>query len=197
MPCPSIRWTARSSPGDHGELNTAAGMPRNGRVFPSYDILVTITLREGARMTRHNRLGVLTAASLFALSLGVGAVFAAGEPDPKPTSPPAQKSGGEPKAKAGSKKKKEQKSEQEFRDQYRARLRAGAGRRIRRGVRGLQGARRRTIIPTSRTISATRRASSATTTSRRSGTSARSPPIRSTCAPASTTACGTSSRATC
>ena len=66
-----------------------------------------------------HRLAVLTAASLFTLSLGIGSVFAAGEPDPKPTGPSSQKSGGAPKAKAGSKKKKEQRSEQEFRDGYR------------------------------------------------------------------------------
>jgi len=67
----------------------------------------------------HNRLGVLIAASLFALSVTAGAAYAAGEPDPKPTSPPS-KSSGEPKVKSGQKKKKEHKSEQEFRDGYRA-----------------------------------------------------------------------------
>ena len=68
-----------------------------------------------------HRLAVLTAASLFTLSLGVGSVFAAGEPDPRPTNPPPPGSSGPPKAKQGStKKKKQQKSEQEFRDQYRA-----------------------------------------------------------------------------
>ena len=56
--------------------------------------------------------------------------------------PSAQKPAAQPKAKAGTKKKKDQKSEQEFRDGYRARLRAGAGRRLRRRLRGLQGARR-------------------------------------------------------
>ena len=66
-----------------------------------------------------HRLAVLTAASLFTLSLGIGSAFAAGEPDPRPTNPPNQ-SGGDSKAKTGSKKKKEQKSEQQFRDQYRA-----------------------------------------------------------------------------
>jgi tetratricopeptide (TPR) repeat protein len=69
----------------------------------------------------HRRLAVLTAASLFTLSLGVGSVFAAGEPDPRPTNPPPPSStGSQPKAKTGSTKKKQQKSEQEFRDQYRA-----------------------------------------------------------------------------
>ena len=66
-----------------------------------------------------HRLAVLTAASLFTLSLGIGSVFAAGEPDPRPTNPPSRSSG-EPKAKTGSKKKKDQKSEQEFRNEYRA-----------------------------------------------------------------------------
>ncbi len=68
-----------------------------------------------------HRLAVLTAASLFTLSLGVGAVFAAGEPDPRPTNPPPpSSSGGQPKGKTGATKKKQQKSEQEFLDQYRA-----------------------------------------------------------------------------
>jgi tetratricopeptide (TPR) repeat protein len=67
-----------------------------------------------------HRLAVLTAASLFTLSLGIGGVFAAGEPDAKPSSSSApSKSGGEPKAKTGSKKKKDQRSEQDFRDGYR------------------------------------------------------------------------------
>lgn len=67
-----------------------------------------------------HRLAVLTTASLFTLSLGIGAVFAAGEPDPRPTNPPAPSSSTPPKAKTGSTKKKQQKSEQEFLDQYRA-----------------------------------------------------------------------------
>jgi tetratricopeptide (TPR) repeat protein len=70
-------------------------------------------------MTRY-RLGVLTAATLFAASLGVGSVLAAGEPDPRPTNPPSS-SGGTSKPKQGSnKKKKQEKTEQEFRSQYRA-----------------------------------------------------------------------------
>jgi len=68
-------------------------------------------------MSRH-RLAVLTAVSLFTLSVSAGALMAAGEPDPKPTNPPAKSSGD--KSKSGQKKKKEQKSEQEFRDGYRA-----------------------------------------------------------------------------
>ena len=67
-------------------------------------------------MTR-NRLGTLTAATLFTLSLGVGAAFAAGEPDPKPSNPSSGSS--QPKAKEGAKKKKKQQSEQQFRDGYR------------------------------------------------------------------------------
>jgi tetratricopeptide (TPR) repeat protein len=81
-------------------------------------------------MTRHNRLGVLAAASLFALSVSIGAAVAAGEPDPpssrnpgpmpqqKPAAQPTQPS--PPKSGQKQKKKKEQKSEQEFRDGYRA-----------------------------------------------------------------------------
>jgi tetratricopeptide (TPR) repeat protein len=65
-------------------------------------------------MTRYHRLGVLAAAFLFALSLGVGSVLAAGEPEPSP-----------PKGDVKSKKKTngkgdQKKSEQEFRDHYRA-----------------------------------------------------------------------------
>jgi tetratricopeptide (TPR) repeat protein len=66
-------------------------------------------------MTGH-RFAVLITASLFALSLGVGAALAAGEPDP-----PSRKSAPVQKQKSDSKKKKkEEKSEQEFRDGYRA-----------------------------------------------------------------------------
>ena len=78
-------------------------------------------------MTR-NRLAVLTTASLFALSLGVGAALAAGEPDPpgaRNPGPPQNPSSGSrgttgSKTTTGSKKKKDQKSEREFLDQYRA-----------------------------------------------------------------------------
>src|SRR3989440_3663671 len=66
-----------------------------------------------------HRLAALTAVSLFTLSLGIGSVFAAGEPDPRPANPPPSSSS-QPKAKTGATKKKQQKSEQEFRDQYRA-----------------------------------------------------------------------------
>ena len=72
-------------------------------------------------MTR-NRFAVLTAASLFALSIGAGAVLAAGEPDPpssrNPNPPQKQVPAGQQKT--DTKKKKDQKSEQEFRDGYRA-----------------------------------------------------------------------------
>ena len=67
-------------------------------------------------MTRYNRLGVLTAASLFALSVTAGAALAAGEPDPKGPSP----SSNQPKSKDSKKKKNQKKTEQEFRDGYRA-----------------------------------------------------------------------------
>jgi tetratricopeptide (TPR) repeat protein len=63
-------------------------------------------------MNRLSRLGVLAAASLFALSVSVGAAVAAGEPEPRnppPSSSPAKKD-----------TKKKKKSEQEFRDGYRA-----------------------------------------------------------------------------
>jgi tetratricopeptide (TPR) repeat protein len=62
-------------------------------------------------MTRSHRLGVLTAASLFVLSLGAGAVLAAGDPDPPAPSQSQQKK---------DTKKKKKKTEQEFRDGYRA-----------------------------------------------------------------------------
>src|ERR1051325_4095017 len=74
---------------------------------------------QGGSLMTH-RLAVLTAVSLFTLSLGVGAVFAAGEPDPRPTNPPPPSSTGQPKGKTGATKKKQQKSEREFLDQYRA-----------------------------------------------------------------------------
>jgi tetratricopeptide (TPR) repeat protein len=64
-------------------------------------------------MTLSNRLGVLTAASLFAVSVTAGAAIAAGDPEPK--APPQSQQKSDTK-----KKKKEKKSEQEFRDGYRA-----------------------------------------------------------------------------
>ena len=69
-------------------------------------------------MTRFNRLGALIVALLFALSLGVGSVLAAGDPEPSP--PKSDVKGG--KKKSGDKDKKEdkKKSEQQFRDGYRA-----------------------------------------------------------------------------
>src|SRR3954452_13085202 len=71
-----------------------------------------------------NRLGMLTAASLLAVSLGAGGAFAAGDPDPPgsrnpgPIQQPAGPKG--TKDTATKKKKNDQKSEQEFRDGYRA-----------------------------------------------------------------------------
>ena len=74
-------------------------------------------------MTRRNRFAVLTTASLFVLSIGAGAVLAAGEPDPpssrNPNPPQKQAPAGQQKTDT-TKKKKQQKSEQEFRDGYRA-----------------------------------------------------------------------------
>src|ERR1044072_7849942 len=74
-------------------------------------------------MIRLGRLSVLTTASLFALSLGVGAALAAGEPDPPRARNPGPSSSQKPasgqKESTGS-KKKQKKSEQEFLDQYRA-----------------------------------------------------------------------------
>jgi tetratricopeptide (TPR) repeat protein len=66
-------------------------------------------------MTRYHRLGVLAVAFVFALSLGVGSVLAAGEPEPSPPKGDV-KSG---KKKSGN-KGDQKKSEQEFRDRYRA-----------------------------------------------------------------------------
>ena len=70
-------------------------------------------------MSNRLRLGVLTAASLFALSVTAGAVLAAGDPDPARTNP-GPSSGQQQKSTKDSKKKKDKKSEQEFRDGYRA-----------------------------------------------------------------------------
>lgn len=75
-------------------------------------------------MTHRNRVAALTTASLFALSLGVGAVLAAGEPDPvgarNPGPAQTQKPAAGPKESGTEKKKKnDKKSEQDFRDGYR------------------------------------------------------------------------------
>jgi TolA-binding protein len=75
-------------------------------------------------MKNPNRLGMLTAALLFAISIsGIGVVFAAGEPDPpgsrnpgpitQPTAPKGTKD-------SSAKPKKRKTSDQEFRDGYRA-----------------------------------------------------------------------------
>src|SRR5947209_18866230 len=70
------------------------------------------------------RLGAVTVASLFALSLGVsGAIAAGGEPDTPGSRNPnpiqQQKPPGQTKESAEQKKKKQQKSEQDFREGYR------------------------------------------------------------------------------
>ena len=115
-------------------------------------------------MTRRNRFAVLTTASLFALSLGVGAAFAAGEPDP-----PGAAARGHETAKAG-RRPKESTQEEEGQE-----VRAGIPRRLPRApTRWCRRANTRrpsrpssrsmpTTRRTSRTTSATRRASSATT----------------------------------
>jgi len=73
-------------------------------------------------MTRY-RFAVVTTASLFALSLGVGAALAAGEPDPPGSRNPGpvqqQKPAGQQKTDK-KKKKDQERSDQEFRDGYRA-----------------------------------------------------------------------------
>src|SRR3954451_3403747 len=66
------------------------------------------------------RLGTLIVASLFALSLGAGALAAGGSggpPDSRDPNP-IKKESGEPRTKTGQKSKKERKSEQDFRDGY-------------------------------------------------------------------------------
>jgi tetratricopeptide (TPR) repeat protein len=67
-----------------------------------------------------HRLGTLAAASLFALSLPLGAALAAGEPDPPPRNPPPTQKNNPPSQGIKEKKKNDQKSEQDFRDGYRA-----------------------------------------------------------------------------
>ena len=70
-------------------------------------------------MSNRLRLGVLTAASLFALSVTAGAALAAGDPEPRPNSGPSPSSQQQQKSTKDT-KKKQKKSEQEFRDGYRA-----------------------------------------------------------------------------
>ena len=67
-------------------------------------------------MTRCRRLGVLTAASLFALSIAAGAALAAGDPEPRGPSQGSSQQKSAPKKDT----KKKKKTEQEFRDGYRA-----------------------------------------------------------------------------
>jgi TolA-binding protein len=75
-------------------------------------------------MKNLNRLGMLTAASLFAMSIsGIGVVFAAGDPEPPssrnpgPITQPAAPKGTKD---TSTKPKKKKTTEQEFRDGYRA-----------------------------------------------------------------------------
>ena len=72
-------------------------------------------------MTRQ-RLAVLTTASLFCLSLAVGAAFAAGEPDPPGSRNPnpVTKQAPAGQQKTEKRKKKQERSDQQFRDGYRA-----------------------------------------------------------------------------
>ena len=71
-----------------------------------------------------HRLGMLTAASLFAISVsGIGVVFAAGDPDPpgsRNPGPVTQPSGPKGTKDTSTKPKKKKTTEQEFRDGYRA-----------------------------------------------------------------------------
>ncbi len=100
-----------------------------------------------------HRLGVVTLASLFALSLGVGgAIAAGGEPRPagqsRSESDPAAEAG---RPAEGNHDAAEEKEGTEIRAGFprrlSPRLHAGAGRRIRGGLRGLQGTRCRRRSP--------------------------------------------------
>jgi tetratricopeptide (TPR) repeat protein len=76
-------------------------------------------------MKNLNRLGMLTAASLFAISIsGIGVVFAAGDPDPPGSRNPGPIKQESPASKgtkdSSAKPKKKKTSDQEFRDGYRA-----------------------------------------------------------------------------
>ena len=75
-------------------------------------------------MTHLNRLGMLTAASILALSIsGIGIVFAAGDPDPPSSRNPGpitQPTGPKGTKDSSAKPKKKKTSDQEFRDGYRA-----------------------------------------------------------------------------
>ena len=70
-----------------------------------------------------HRFGTLIVAALFALSMPLGAAFAAGEPDPPPRNPPPSQPKKNNPPSQGTKEKKNNyndRSEQEFRDGYRA-----------------------------------------------------------------------------
>src|ERR1044072_4809862 len=95
-------------------------MPRTARLFPEDH--GGGLFRPGRNRMPRIRFAVLTAASLFALSIGAGAVLAAGEPDPPGSRNPNPQTKQVPAGQqtTDAKKKKDQKSEQEFRDGYRA-----------------------------------------------------------------------------
>jgi TolA-binding protein len=75
-------------------------------------------------MKNLNRLGMLTAASLFAISIsGIGVAFAAGDPDPpgsRNPGPITQPAGPKNTKDSSAKPKKKKTSDLEFRDGYRA-----------------------------------------------------------------------------
>jgi tetratricopeptide (TPR) repeat protein len=67
-----------------------------------------------------HRLGIFAAALLFGLSVSVGSMLAAGDPDPRTPPPPSSDGDKGDSNKASQKKKQDKKSEQEFIDGYRA-----------------------------------------------------------------------------
>src|SRR5258708_31509859 len=97
-------------------------MPRAYGCSPPYDAGSRASGRR--RMKNLNRLGMLTAASLFAISIsGIGVVCAAGAPDPPASrnpGPVTQPTGPKGTKDSSAKPKKKKTSDQEFRDGYRA-----------------------------------------------------------------------------
>ena len=177
---------------NHGELNGAVGMPRRTRAVRRH-----IIRHHSGRPTMTHRFGTLIVAALFALSLPLGAAFA-GRRARSAAAQPASLAAEEQSAVARHKAEEER---QDSPSRNSATAIAPPTRWCRPATTRRPSRRSRSCTPTTRrtwrTISATRRASSATTRPRATGTSARSPPTRTTCAPGSITACGTSSRATC
>jgi TolA-binding protein len=114
--CGRSRRACQFGPGEQGarfpKVPDRKSRAQHCRRLHRNRFLIECTDRSGGNvMTRQHRPGILACAVMFALSLGIGSVLAAGDPEP----PPAPEGQTKPPKDGGKKK-----SEQEFRANYRA-----------------------------------------------------------------------------